>query len=234
MNTFSPLEKTLAWSVHLFTASGLVAGFMAILAINEKAWREAMLWLVGCLIIDGIDGTFARLFKVKEVLPEIDGKMIDYIIDFATYAIIPAYFFHEAHLVHDDWNLICTSIILLASVVYYGKTGMVTDDMYFLGFPVLWNMVVFFLFFVFHFSSAWNILFVFIFAALHFAPIKFVYPSQTSRFKMLTLINTVIFMVSCIAILWLYPERNNWWVGSIIISTGYYALMAIYNTWIEE
>ena len=80
MNSFSPLEKTLAWSVHLFTASGLVAGFMAILAINEKEWRVAMLWLVACLVIDGVDGTFARLFKVKEVLPEIDGKIIDYVV----------------------------------------------------------------------------------------------------------------------------------------------------------
>jgi len=234
MNSFSPLEKTLAWSVHLFTASGLVAGFMAILAINEKEWRVAMLWLVACLVIDGVDGTFARLFKVKEVLPEIDGKIIDYVIDFATYAIIPAYFFHEAHLVDHEWNLLCTSVILLVSAVYYGKTGMVTDDMYFLGFPVLWNMVVFFLFFVVDFSSTWNIFFILFFAALHFAPIKFVYPSQASSFKNLTLINTIVFISSCIAILWLYPERNNLWIACISISTGYYALMAIYNTWIEK
>ncbi len=234
IKTYSPLQKTLAWSVHLFTASGLVAGFMAILAINNLEWREAMLWLMLCLVIDGMDGTFARLLKVKEVLPHIDGKTIDYVIDFATYAIIPAYFFHEANLVEESWRLPCTSIILLVSAVYYGKDGMVSNDMYFIGFPVLWNMVVFFLFFVFDFTSMWNAILIITFAILHFIPIKFVYPSQASKFKTLTLINTIIFIVSSVVILWIYPERNVWWVSSVILTTGYYALMAIFNTWIEN
>lgn len=234
MSTYSSLQKTLAWSVHVFTASGLVAGFMAILAINEQEWRIAMLWLIACLVIDGIDGTFARLFKVKEVLPHIDGKTIDYVIDFATYAIIPAYFFHQADLVAEDWKLPCTSIILLVSAIYYGKDGMVSNDMYFIGFPVLWNMVVFFLFFVFEFSYVWNAVFVVIFAIMHFIPIKFVYPSQTKHFKIITLLVTIVFIISAIMILWNYPERNIWWIGSIIFTVGYYALMAIYNTWIEK
>jgi len=234
LKTFSPLDKALAWSVHLFTASGLVAGFMAILAINQLEWREAMLWLMLCLVIDGIDGTFARLFKVKEVLPHIDGKTIDYVIDFATYAIIPAYFFHEANLVDEQWKLPCTSIILLVSAIYYGKSGMVSNDMYFIGFPVLWNMVVFFLFFVFDFSNVWNAILIIIFAVLHFVPVKIVYPSQASKFKTLTLINTVIFIVSSLVVLWMYPERNDWWISSVILATGYYALMAIFNTWIEN
>ena len=92
---------------------------------------------------------------------------------------------------------------------------------------------MFFLFFVFDFSSVWNAFFIVIFAALHFAPIKFVYPSQASKFKTLTLINTAIFIGSCVVTLWIYPERNDWWIGSIILTTGYYAMMAIYNTWIE-
>ncbi|MEM9820270.1 MAG: CDP-alcohol phosphatidyltransferase family protein, partial [Bacteroidota bacterium] len=83
--SFTVIEKSLAWSVHLFTASGLVAGFMAILAINHQNWREAMLWLVLCLVIDGLDGSLARVFKVGEVLPYMNGKTIDYVIDFATY-----------------------------------------------------------------------------------------------------------------------------------------------------
>ena len=234
MNTYSPIQKALAWSVHIFTASGLIAGFMAILAINEKDWRIAMLWLLVCFVIDGVDGTFARLFKVKEVLPHIDGKTIDYVIDFATYAIIPAYFFYEAGLVDETWKLPCTSILLLVSAIYYGKTGMVSNDMYFIGFPVLWNMVVFFLFFVFDFSNIWNAFFILIFAVLHFIPIKFVYPSQTQKFKFLTLLNTVVFFISSIAILWFYPERNMWLIGSILIATGYYVMLAIYNTWFEK
>lgn len=233
MNSFSPIQKTLAWSVHLFTASGLVAGFMAILAINEKDWKLAMLWLCAALVIDGIDGTFARMVRVKEVLPQINGQTIDYVIDFATYAIIPAYFFYEAGLVPESWRLPCTAIILLVSSLYYGKTGMVSDDMYFIGFPVLWNMVVFYMLFVFQFSPKVNGFFVIVFAVLHFVPIKFAYPSQASKFKILTIAVTVLFIATLVTILYVYPERNFWLTVSAILTMGYYAVLAIYNTWVE-
>ena len=231
---FSFIEKSLAWSVHLFTASGLVSGFMAILAINEQDWRSAMLWLVLCLIIDGIDGTFARMFRVKEVLPYIDGKTIDYVIDFATYAIIPAYFFYEAHLVEEVWRLPCASLILLVSALYYGKEGMVSDDMYFVGFPVMWNMVIYYLVFVTNFAPIINVAVIIFFAALHFAPVKFVYPSQTKSFRTLTITMTVIFILSLIGVLWFYPERKVWLIATSVISAIFYAIMAIYNTWFED
>ncbi len=230
---YTPLEKTLAWSVHAFTASGLVAGFMAILAINEQDWKTAMLWLVACLVIDGIDGTFARMFKVEEVLPYMDGKTIDYVIDFATYAIIPAYFFHQAGLVDEAWRLPCTAIILLVSAIYYGKKGMVTDDMYFLGFPVMWNMVIFYQVFVFQFPSWGNVLAIIFFAILHFVPIKFVYPSRATRFKKITIAVTVFLILSLTLILYYYPERSIWFNILAIVSGAYYGIMAIYNTWIE-
>ena len=146
---YNTLDKTLAWSVHIFTASGLLAGFMAILAINAKDWRAAMGWLIVCQFIDGVDGALARKFRVKEVLPNINGTTIDYVIDFATYAIIPAYFFYSAELVNYAWVLPLAFLILLVSAIYYGKEGMVSDDYYFIGFPVMWNVVVFYLVFIF-------------------------------------------------------------------------------------
>ncbi len=227
-------QKVFAWSVHLFTASGLLAGFMAILAINEKDWRMAMIWLVISLVIDGIDGTFARMARVKEVLPYMDGTTIDYVIDFATYAIIPAYFFHQAELVPEDWRLACTAIILLVSALYYGKTGMVSDDMYFIGFPVLWNMVVFYMIFIFHFSPVVNAAFILAFAILHFVPIKFVYPSQAKSFKALTVGVTVVFILSLLLILYYFPVEIVWLRWAAILCMIYYAGMGVYNTWIEK
>jgi Phosphatidylserine synthase len=231
---FTFFQKLMAWCVHLFTASGLVAGFMAILAINEQAWCGAMLWLVVALVIDGIDGTFARIFRVQEVLPNMNGKTMDYIIYFATYAIIPAYFFHQSGLVDSDFRLPCTILILLVSALYYSKEGMVSDDYYFIGFPVLWNMVVFYSFFVFQFSSIGNILFIVFFAILHFVPIKFVYPSRVKHFRRLTLAVTIILILDFGVILWFYPEKYFWLTLIAIFSAIYYGVMAIYNTWWEE
>ena len=226
------IQKTLAWSVHIFTASGLLTGFMAILAINEKDWRSAMFWLLAALVIDGIDGTFARMFRVKEVLPFMDGKTIDYVIDFATYAIIPAYFFYEAELVTQDWRLPLTFLILMVSALYYGKEGMVSADNYFVGFPVLWNMVVFYLIFVLSCSPLMNALLVVFFAMLHFVPIKFAYPSQASRLKGVTIAATLVFLIALPLLVYYYPERPMWLKIVMILNLCYFGGIATWDTFI--
>ena len=228
------LEKSLAWSVHIFTASGLLAGFMAILAINAKDWRDTMFWLLAALVIDGIDGTFARMFRVKEVLPYMDGKTIDYVIDFATYAIIPAYFFYQTDLVYTEWKLPLVFLILIVSALYYGKEGMVSDDNYFVGFPVLWNMVVFYLVFVLDCSPLMNGLLVVFFAILHFVPIKFAYPSQASRMKVITVIASLIFLIALPLLVYCYPERPYWLRIMMILNLVYFGGIAAYDTFIHK
>ena len=220
--------------VHLFTSSGLIAGFMAILAINEHDWTKAMWWLLASQLIDGIDGNLARYFRVKEVLPQMDGKTIDYVIDFATYAIIPAYFFYTAALVPEELNLLCTSIILLVSALYYGKVGMVSDDMYFVGFPVMWNMVVFYLIFVFQSGPILSVIIVLIFAILHFVPIKFAYPSQANKYRTFILSLTVVFFISLFSILFYYPDTPMILRGAAIAAALGYGGLAVYNTWFEK
>ncbi len=228
------LQKSLAWSVHIFTASGLLAGFMAILAVQAHDWRTAMFWLLACLVIDGIDGTFARLFRVKEVLPYMDGKTIDYVIDFSTYAIIPAYFFYEAELVALDWRLPLTFLILIVSALYYGKEGMVSDDNYFIGFPVLWNMVVYYLVFVLDCSALMNGLLVVLFAILHFVPIKFAYPSQGSRLKGLTIAASLVFLIALPLTVYYYPEQPLWLKTLMMLNLVYFGGIATWDTFFVD
>lgn len=223
-------QKVLAWSVHLFTASGLLAGFMAILAINKADYRETMFWLLVALVIDGIDGTFARLFKVKEVLPNVQGKNIDYVIDFATYAIIPAYMMYQVQLVPEGWNLSATFLILMVSAIYYGIDGMVSEDDYFVGFPVMWNMVAFLLVFVVQFSPVGNLLAILFFAVLHFVPLKFAYPSHRSRYFWPTIAASVVFLGGLLLIVWIYPERNAWLTGAVVASIIYFGVHSLLVT----
>jgi phosphatidylcholine synthase len=231
-------QKALAFSVHAFTSTGIVAGFMAILAIADHEFKMAMIWLFVTLIIDGVDGTFARLFKVKEVLPNFNGAMVDAVIDFATYAIIPAYFIYEAPLLPENYKLLGAAIILIASAIYYGKEGMISNDYYFIGFPILWNMVAFYLFFVtdsFTTNSEWiNFVLVVIFAIMHFIPIKFLYPSRTKKFRWLNLGVSGIFLVSNIWIITIYDDQDLILSCISVACVGFYAWMAIYHTWIDK
>lgn len=223
-------QRLLAWSVHLFTASGLLAGFMAMLAINEKDWREAMLWLLLALFIDAIDGTFARLFRVRETLPFMDGKMIDYVVDFINYALVPAYFFYMVDLVPGYWGIGLTFLILMTSAIYYGKEGMVSDDMHFVGFPVLWNLIVFLLVFIVTLSPLGNAITIVFFAVLHFIPIKFAYPSRAIRFKNLTLAVSFFTLLAMFWSIWIFPEREGWLSGMVLAGIFYYLGLALYET----
>ncbi|NJO33118.1 MAG: hypothetical protein HC869_08210 [Rhodospirillales bacterium] len=75
--------------VHVFTATGIVCGLMALLAVFAGAWTAVFGWLGLALVIDGIDGTFARMAKVKRHLPRFSGDQLDLVIDYVTYVFVP-------------------------------------------------------------------------------------------------------------------------------------------------
>ena len=226
------MKKLAAWSVHLFTASGLLAGFMGLLAAVEGDYREAMFWLLATLVIDGIDGTFARMANVGEVLPQVSGKTIDYVIDFFTYAILPAYLFWVAIDMPDTPRLIGSFLMLMSAAIYYGLEGMVSEDgKHFVGFPVMWNMVVYVYIFVLP-EMVWTVLLglnIF-FAIIHFVPILFPYPSRGGRWWMVTLFATVAFILSAVVNVWYYPEPVWWARWATILAVGYYGLISALDT----
>lgn len=227
-------DKIAAWGVHLFTSLGLFTGFLAIIAITEKEWTIAFFWLFISFIIDGVDGSLARKFKVKEVLPFMDGKSIDYVIDFANYAIIPTFFFYEAQMVPEEWMYPCLAIMLLSSALYYGKEGMVADNEYFVGFPVLWNLVVFFQFFVFHNIPELNILLTITFGILHFVPVKYAYPSHSKKYFWLHLVASIAFFFLAAALLYYYPQEILALEISLVLIVVYFGTVAVLDTWFNN
>ncbi len=79
------LRKILAWGVHLYTASGLVAAaIIAVLLVqgSDEALRQALLWMLVATVIDTTDGWLARQANVKKYAPTFDGRRLDDLIDF--------------------------------------------------------------------------------------------------------------------------------------------------------
>src|SRR5687768_38121 len=54
-----------AWLVHAFTAGGVVLALLALLAIEQQRWVEALAWLAVAGVVDGVDGALARWARVK-------------------------------------------------------------------------------------------------------------------------------------------------------------------------
>ena len=61
-----------AWAVHVFTASGVVIGLLALLAVVDGDPRAALLWLGLAAFVDGLDGPAARKLGVREAIPRFE------------------------------------------------------------------------------------------------------------------------------------------------------------------
>lgn len=209
-----------AFAVHMFTASGAVFALFAMLAAGENNWSIMFLWLLGALIVDGIDGPLARHYNVKKYAANWDGSLLDLIIDYLTYVFIPAYAFAKSGLL-PEWEGWCASIIIvMTGVVYFADTRMKTEDNSFSGFPGCWNMVVLVLFALW--PPAWiSISIIIILALSQFFGMKFVHPVRTIRWRTLSLAMMFIWTGAALWIGWLDFEPTPLARTALIISSLY-------------
>lgn len=136
-----PGGQWLAWGVHLLTACGAALAVLAFDAVFRGDYRQALLWLLAALALDGVDGTLARMAKVKDRLPRVDGDALDLVIDYLTYVVIPALIIWRMDVLPDYLALPLTAMIMMSSLYVFARRDMKTDDGYFRGFPALWNIV---------------------------------------------------------------------------------------------
>ncbi|MEJ1992934.1 MAG: CDP-alcohol phosphatidyltransferase family protein [Maritimibacter sp.] len=175
-----------AYSVHLFTAIGAVCAMLAMLAAVDEKWGLMFVWLVVAFIVDGIDGPLARRFDVKTYARQIDGVLMDLIIDYLTYVFIPAYALFKSGLL-DGWTgWVAIIVITYTSVIYFSDTRMKTKDNSFAGFPGCWNMLAVIVF-ALHPNSWVTLGLVVVLAVAMFTPLKFIHPVRTERWRAISL-----------------------------------------------
>ena len=189
------LTKAPSYLVHIFTALGVVFGFLALLATVDGKIPEAFLWLAAALFVDGVDGTLARAVNVNQNTPEIDGAILDNIIDYLNYVVVPVFIFYSLGMAPEPYLLLSCAAILLVSCFTFTNTNIKTDDFYFSGFPAIWNIVVLY-FYILESSEFTNFIFVILFCVLTFIPFKYVHPFRVVEFRRITLIITFIWMIT--------------------------------------
>lgn len=228
----SSKERMLAWSAHLFTATSALWAILAVLAIIDQEWKMAFLWMAAAVIVDSFDGFLARAFRVKEVLPDFDGELMDNILDYLTYVFVPAFLLVQADLIPAHLSLPGAAIMLLTSAYQFCQVDAKTDDHYFKGFPSYWNVVAFYLFMLG--MGQWiNFAIIALLGVLVFVPIKYIYPSRTTLLQGLTMSLLGVWAVATILMWWQYPDYSPWLVvicGAIGI---YYLCLSLYVTFAE-
>ncbi|MCB1457441.1 MAG: phosphatidylcholine/phosphatidylserine synthase, partial [Nitratireductor sp.] len=166
------------------------------------------------------DGPLARKLEVKKWWPFWSGDMLDAVIDYVTYVMIPAFVLYQSGLMGKYFSFTAAAIIVITSAIYYADTRMKTEDYGFKGFPVCWNMVVFTLFIVSP-SEILSFVFVCIAAVLTFVPVIFVHPVRVKILRELTLAVFAIWAAGGLVALY-YELDAPHWVDVVITGAGLY------------
>ena len=128
------------------------------------------------LFIDSIDGALARRARVSEVVPNIDGRRLDDVVDYLNYVIVPVFLMVWIGAL-PAW---LAAAPVLASAYGFSQQDAKTDDDFFLGWPSYWNVVALY---------AWQLemrpavatAWVLFFSAAILVPLKYIYPSKLRR-----------------------------------------------------
>jgi phosphatidylcholine synthase len=216
------LRQLLAWLVHFYTALGLVAAAGIAVALVDHPGPAAFRWcfilMLIATLIDATDGTFARLVRVKKVLPGFDGRRLDDLIDFQTYTSLPLLLIYQAGLLpagQGYWLL----GPLLASAYGFSQTDAKTEDGHFVGFPSYWNIVAFYLY-TLQPPPAVTIVLLESLALLTFVPSLYLYPTQRGWLNGLT---CLLGLFWCILVVWLLVQ----WPDDPAKAPGYQLLVQL-------
>jgi len=172
-----------AWAIHALTAAGAVLALLALAAVESGRAREALVWLLAALVIDGVDGTLARHARVSERLPRIDGPALDLVVDYLTYVFVPAWFLWRLGAFPPPVALPLTALNLLSALYTFARRDMKTSDGYFRGFPALWNVVALYLYVAA--PPPWLAAAVaIVLIVMTFAPVHVVHPFRVRDFGM--------------------------------------------------
>lgn len=168
------IARMKALLVHCYTASTMVILLIATMFLLQGNLSAALFTMLLNIVIDSTDGFLARRFKVKEYVPEYDGRTMDDVIDYVAYVFLPVVFLLQAGMLLAPMILF-GAFPLIASAFGFARVDAKLDaDGFFVGFPSYWNIVVAYLYLTG--APAWlNSLLVVVLSVLVFVPTRYIY-----------------------------------------------------------
>ncbi len=213
----APTTHLSAWGVHTLTMSGLVFACLAMLSLihGEIGWMWA--WLAVALVVDGVDGTFARHARVKEVVPWFDGDVLDIVVDYLTWTFVPALFMYlRLPMGPRPVASALLAVILTTSMFCYANEGEKSTDNYFVGFPAAWNIAAVMLWVLA--TPGWlNIAVTIVLAVLTLVPTHYVHPVRVRRFRPVNIATALAWIGGTAWLLVVHPARP---MAGLVLSVG--------------
>jgi phosphatidylcholine synthase len=209
--------------VHIFTACGAALGLAALFFAIDGQFVTMFAWLCAAFIVDAVDGALARRFNVVETSPHIDGVVLDLVVDFLTYVVVPLVALWRSNLLAPPLAFLLCCIVCGASALYFADRRMKTADLWFRGFPAVWNVLVFYLLVLRPQPLLSAIIIVGACVAM-FAPVTFVHPFRVLRWRRATTAVTIVWGLAALSALDQDLSRAGQGTKTTLIATAAYFL----------
>ncbi|MCL2452107.1 MAG: phosphatidylcholine synthase [Alphaproteobacteria bacterium] len=210
--------------IHGLTASGAAFGLAALFAAADGRFPVMFAWLGAALVVDAVDGSLARRFKIDQADLPIDGVILDLVVDFLTYVVVPLTAFWRSGLLPPPLSAFLSCVVGAASALYFADRRMKMHDLWFRGFPAIWNVLIFY-FLVLRPGPLVAAATIIIAAALMFVPVVFVHPLRVLRWRSVTLTATGAWSAAAIAAVYQGLSEADLSIKAVLVGVAFYFLI---------
>ena len=193
------------YALHVMTASGAAAGLLALQAVIDGNVRGALLWLLVCQVLDGLDGPIARKIDVVFNAPRVDGYVLDLIVDYLTCVVVPVALMVRLNMLPEDFQTLIAAMVLLLSALWFARTDIETEDHWFNGFPAVWNLAVP-SFLIFNLTQHQAAIITILLAISQLTNIKFPHLVRVVKWREFTLPFGVLYILTLMVLSWNYSN----------------------------
>jgi phosphatidylcholine synthase len=195
------------YALHVMTASGAAAGLLALQAVIDNNIRGALLWLLACQVLDGLDGPIARKIDVVFNAPRVDGNVLDLIVDYLTCVVVPVALMLRLNMLPAEFQTLIAAAVLLLSALWFARTDIETEDHWFNGFPAVWNLAVP-TFLIFDTSQHATAIITILLAISQLTNIKFPHLVRVVRWRQITLPFGILYTMTLFILSWNYSNTD--------------------------
>ncbi|TWT95086.1 CDP-alcohol phosphatidyltransferase family protein [Neorhodopirellula pilleata] len=230
-----PTDSETRWSaygVHVLTASGIIPAAFAMREIASPDCDPRVVFglLLLTTFIDAIDGPLARRYHVKTRAAAIDGRTIDDLLDYLTFAFIPLMLVWQMQWLPEGTGWTVT-IAMGASLFGFAHRDAKDEDAgFFRGFPSYWNVFAFYAGILFSTVGPWAIvILLWTLTLLTILPVRFIYPNLApGSWRKPLLGGALVWSLLMLAMLFDYPSPSDWLTNLSLVYPVIYTLASFW------
>jgi phosphatidylcholine synthase len=204
---------------HVLTLAGLAFASMALMAVFYGRYDTAVRCSLLVLVVDRLDGTLARKFKVRERFPGTSGEILDIITDLVGLTFVPMVLFWRTGLFLDGFGSILVAAAVMAASWKYSRKETFLKKGYSIGAPPIFFSV--FLFYFLNLPAIYATLYAAVLVLLTVSPVRYPITSLVTThwkpgYKSVTNYLTAIFFVPVFMLLGAAPAWIFWMMLVVI------------------